>query len=957
MNRATATKNDTRRILVLLLALMVMFTTIMPMTSDRVYAADGTITLKVGRVISYSHYGTHYFYAGEKDNPVFCCQPQMAAPSAGTYEYTFIKPTSMLAKCLYYGLGGPGFEDYTDKKLKGQWDGEDDAYALTHIVISMAYDEETKASVDPFYGITETWKNKAQSLYSYIKTLPDPPKNYKAYRIRNSGCQDILGSFNDVGNIKIVKKSADTSMTNGNSCYSLKGAKYGVYWEGNLIGTITTDADGKGTLENVLVEDYTIKEIEASKGYALDVKSHNCKVKNETTTTVGVSEQPKDDPIGILLEKGDAETGKAAPQGGATLKGAVYEIKYYKHTDNGNKLDRTWRVVTGENGIAHLAEADLDKSFENDPFYKSAAGDPCIPLGTVTVQEVKAPEGYLLNNKIYTTEITAGTGTVESVTTYNVPKIGSAAEMAEHPKRGDIQLVKVKDGTVQRLANVQFKITSKTTGESHIVCTDENGFIDTSDSFNAHSNDTNGGTSESGLWFGETGAIDSAKGALLYDYYTLDEIRGENNKNLKLAKNVEFRVYRDSYKVDLGTITDDVIRMKTTAIDSDTKNHISFADDKVTIIDTVSYHHFTEGKTYVIHGRLIDRNTGKALEIDGKPVTADTQFKCKDEDGTAEVKFVFDASKLAGAELVVFETAIDAETEEEVAVHEDIDDEGQTIVIPKIGTKAVAEKTKLNIVNNHGTQTIIDTVAYEKLLPGEKYTLKTWLVDKNGRILSGTEAVETEFTPAEADGTVEAKISFRADDFAGENVTVFEEVYLNGKIVGDHKDVHDEDQTVKVPEIGTKAAGESTGKNYLRSTGRQTIVDTVEYSNLIEGKTYTLKTWLVDGEGNEIKGAEPVTTQFTAEKADGTIKAKITFDASALAGKKVVVFEEVYLERTLIGQHKDVNDDDQTVSVISPIDDVPRTGDNTKIWLLALIAFAAASTAAGVTIHARRKKQ
>lgn len=119
-NKETAMKFDRRRLLVLFLTFVIVFTGIIPSTTEKAYAADGTITLKVGRVIDYSAWGTHYFYAGEKDHPVFCSQPQMAAPEAGTYEYTFIKPTSMLAKCLYYGLGGPGFEDYTDKKQIGR---------------------------------------------------------------------------------------------------------------------------------------------------------------------------------------------------------------------------------------------------------------------------------------------------------------------------------------------------------------------------------------------------------------------------------------------------------------------------------------------------------------------------------------------------------------------------------------------------------------------------------------------------------------------------------------------------------------------------------------------------------------------------------------------------------------------------------------------------------------------
>lgn len=814
MNKDTVFITGTRRkILVVLLALTIVFTTMIPSSNDEAYAADGTISLKVGRTINYSGFFTHYFYAGDKDNPVFCAQPQLPAPSGGTYSYSFLSPTSMLAKCLYYGLGGPGYEAYTDKQLSGSWDGEDDAYALTHIVISIAYDRTTTADVDPFAGLDSTWKAKAQALYNYISTLPAPPANYRSYIIRNGGCQDILGSFNDTGSIKIVKSSRDKTMTDNNSCYSLAGAKYGVYYGSRLIGTITTDANGAGTLDNVLVANYTIKEISASKGYAIDASSYNCSVKNETTTTVSVTEQPKDDPIAILLEKGDGETDKATPQGGAKLENAVYEIKYYKHTASGKVLDRTWRVKTGANGIAHLSDTDLDKTFDNSPFFYSAAGDPCFPLGTVTVQEVKAPEGYLLNSKIYTTEITEGTGIVESVYTYNTPKIGSADEVAEQPKRGDIKFVKVKDGTMQRLANVQFKITSKTTGESHIVCTDENGMVDTSSSFNSHKTDTNEGTFESGLWFGEPSAVDDEKGALLYDWYTLDEIRGESNEGLKLAKDVEFRVYRDSAVVDLGTVTDDVVKIKTTALDSDTKNHISLADNKVTIIDTVEYRNFTEGKKYKMQGTLMDRETGKAVEVDGKKVTVEKEFTCRDENGTIEMEFTFDATKLGGTDVVVFEKAYDVEAKEVITTHEDINDDNQRVTIPKIGTKAIGESSGTNVISYQGKQTIIDTISFENLLPGQKYVAKTWLVDANGNKISGINPVETSFTAETPDGTVDVKITFDAVDLAGNKVVVFEEISLDGKVVGEHKDVNDNNQTVTVtspPNQDTPKTGDGT---------------------------------------------------------------------------------------------------------------------------------------------------
>ena len=164
MTKDKVTANGRRKAVAILMLVAMMFSVFGAALPERAFAADGTITLKVGRVIDYSSHFTHYFYAGDKDNPVFCAQPQLSAPSAGTYSYNFIDFDSMLAKCLYYGLGGPGFEEYTDKKLSGQWDGEDDAYALTHIIISIAYDKTTSAESDPFKGLSDSSPCKLQGV-------------------------------------------------------------------------------------------------------------------------------------------------------------------------------------------------------------------------------------------------------------------------------------------------------------------------------------------------------------------------------------------------------------------------------------------------------------------------------------------------------------------------------------------------------------------------------------------------------------------------------------------------------------------------------------------------------------------------------------------------------------------------------------------------------------------------
>ena len=163
-----------------------------------------------------------------------------------------------------------------------------------------------------------------------MKSLPDPPVNYRAYLIKVDGCQDLLGSFNDTGSIKLKKASVSGVVTDGNPNYSLAGAKYGVYYGSELIGTITTDSSGEGSLDNVLVANYTVKEIAPSKGYAIDVSGHNVSVKADTTVTVNVKEVPQVNPMDLVLQKLDLETGESSPQGGASLAGAEFTVTFIK---------------------------------------------------------------------------------------------------------------------------------------------------------------------------------------------------------------------------------------------------------------------------------------------------------------------------------------------------------------------------------------------------------------------------------------------------------------------------------------------------------------------------------------------------------------------------------------------------------------------------------------------------
>ena len=150
---------------------------------------------------------------------------------------------------------------------------------------------------------------------------------------------------------------------------------------------------------------------------------------------------------------------------------------------------------------------------------------------------------------------------------------GESHSIYNQIKRGDLEGVKIGAGTHKRLANVPFKITSKTTGESHIVVTDKNGQFSTASDWASHKKNTNAETSsEDGIWFG-TSEPDDSKGALLYDTYEIEELACESNKGMKLIPAFEVVVSRNKVTIDLGTLTDEYekeITIHTTTTDKET---------------------------------------------------------------------------------------------------------------------------------------------------------------------------------------------------------------------------------------------------------------------------------------------------------------------------------------------------------------------------------------------------
>lgn len=378
-----------------------------------------------------------------------------------------------------------------------------------------------------------------------------------------------------------------------------------------------------------------------------------------------------------------------------------------------------------------------------------------------------------------------------------------------------------------------------------------------------------------------------------------------------LADGVEVAVHADIEDED-QTVT--VPEIGTMAADSETDGHVALADDEVTITDTISYQGLIPGRAYRLVGTLMDRTTGKPVtDADGDAVTATAELTPESPDGKATVELTFDASRLAGHDVVVFERMYLGEYE--VAEHADIEDAGQTVALPKIGTTATAGGAHEAAVAE--SLTITDAIAYKGLAPGEEYQVEGTLVDRaTGEAIEWATASET-FTPEEPSGTVEVAFTIDASNLSGHGLVAFERVSWQGHVVAAHEDLSDEGQAVRTPEIGTTATDASDHDHVAQASAKLCIDDEVAYCGLTLGQEYVVTGTLMDrATGKQVDGATASTT-FTPKGESGTVTVSFEVDASELAGHDLVAFEVVTRGDVTVATHEDLEDEGQTVRVVS----------------------------------------
>lgn len=622
---------------------------------------------------------------------------------------------------------------------------------------------------------------------------------------------------------------------------------------------------------------------------------------------------------GVKIRKRDFETKGAVPLGGASFKNAVFTIVNLNENAvlvNGKSYGRNEEVAiirTDESGTAQT---------END----------LLPYGKYRIIETGAPEGYLEEGVLCREFFITNDGETVDLT-------DAEHSVQNQVKRGDFELRKIDSETQDVMKGIQFKVTSVNSGESHLITTDENGYYCSASEWNRHTHNTNQGGAEDGLWFGadqEGGKapVNDELGALPYDSYILEEIPSDANEGKVMLKTT-FVIYKDRVTVNLGNLENKGPDEGTPAISTSARNDATGdhygAAGNVTVVDSVIYSGLKEKEEYMLKCMPMNQATGEQLvDQEGNEVTAEKTFTASASAGIVEVECTFDASKLGGSDIVIFEELYCRG--KKTAEHKDIEDEGQTIHFPKIGTKAVDAKSGTNLVVAGEEVSIVDTVSYENLKAGQEYTLIGKLMDKETeRIVkdaAGNDVVsEVRFIPEEENGNVEVVFAFDGSLLEGETLVAFERLERNGKVYAVHADIYDEGQTVYFPKVRTTAKDVRTNSRDAEAMDETMIVDSVFYSNLTSGQEYTVEGILMDKETQEplLQDGKEITakTTFTPKEESGSVDVTFEFDASALAGKTAVAYESVTQDGKEVAAHKDIDYEEQTVRFHTPEEETP----------------------------------
>ena len=501
-----------------------------------------------------------------------------------------------------------------------------------------------------------------------------------------------------------------------------------------------------------------------------------------------------------------------------------------------------------------------------DKFGRAETNNNVLPYGTYVLKEIKAPEGYKLNEKWSKTIQIRSDKQVIDIT-------GITDAVTDDVIRGDYNLLKIDASDDKALIGVPFLLINTDTGENHVVTTDENGILDTSvgyrDRIETNSDNTGAGDSgnndSSGVQNDETKIVNydnshayktNANDQALY---TLPDGRYEidNNKVIHGA---------GCWFTGYGPLNDPTGELAKRVATDDSNGALPYGHYKLIELtnDATNFDYVLTEDEFTISedNKIVGR--GEALENEHEWHKIHT-------------------------------TAIDNESEDHYGS-----------------------------VEHDDTITISDTVKYEGLRTYKKYTMTGMLMcretgepirDENGDPIIATTEFDT--NDGETSGVVVMTFEVPYELVAGKTTVAFETVDYNGLELATHADIDDEGQTVNYPKLHTTATDKSTGEHESLddSTSDITIQDVVHYSGLYPGREYTVSGVLMDkSTGKPLDGTEPQTVKFVADESEGDVIVEFTVKAGKLVGKTAVAFETLSNSERELFVHADINDEDQTVS-------------------------------------------
>jgi hypothetical protein len=847
-------------------------------------------------------------------------------------------------------------------------------------------------------------------------------------------------SFNlsDVRSGLRLKKQFENNPMNTLCNYSLEGATYTVYKTSGMVensnpadylGSFTTDEDGVGYVSDVNVlngitsgdpqngHNYKmvgvplntwvcIKETVPSAGCRLDPTVYYMEFTEDNMEQTCLSTEPlKSDPIRIQIKKEDSTSGSNA--GAASLAGAEFTVRYYD-VDVSGTVDKdavyqtvktmsptkTWVYKTDEDGKVDMGNSSYLISEKSDSLYYDNAGNPTFPYGAITVEETKAPDGYTRAGSFVSsngTDKSNEDGLIFAVINddYTVGTfIGTSSLIKkEEVLRADLKFKKVALNTNQPLSGISFKITSKTTGESHVVVTDANGMIDTSKI--KHSENTNAADTDSktigGTWFygnkDGNGTVDDTLGALPFDTYEITEIATDTNTEYRLITPITVDLtkeadYTDGYQLyDLGTVTNiPEPYIGTRALGVKTQDNIIPANEKVDVDDISDYHFLEAGKTYTMKGVIKDPETGKAYKQPDGTYSLGHKVFTTDSDDTgyvsAEVRtpLVLDTTGLDGKNVVVAEYLFEGSDDTDLTInedgtvdetgvyqthtgrlvkHDDLTSKSQTLSVPKIWTTALGIDTGTHYLLASGIMKFFDKVHYENVKPGLTYPLTADvmneetgepLLDADGNKVTAT----AEFTPTEANGI--AYVYFTCDaskvDFRDKATVIFEELSYNKITLAVHKDLSDKNQQLFFPGVSTQMLDTETGEHKALYGKNMKFDETVSLTKLPVGTTIKVVDELhnaASGDILKVNGksiTEEKTVTVTEENMSFLFSYKFDATKADLINKEgtlddIVAFVHVYDSNgNLIASEEDKENKDQTITLYTEKTDISVE----KVW-------------------------